>query len=458
MHAYPGFDRRMMRALLWLSVLATLAAFGAARARAESAPPASAPANATTAQPAATSKSSTSAVTTASSGTTQPASTPAASPASKPATVKSKSSKHASKASRPPVSAAAVSQATDVNASTVPGASNGPSTTNASSSDTTMTLHGGQARTDFRTLTVEGEDRVHVEVERPPLALDLDPDKVHGLESGTAADVLNRVAPDLTTAYLATSTNQPMPYVARPWLSQFATGAVARFEPNVKDVDRWKLMVADSKGQVVKTFEGKGDPPKQMQWDGRSQNGNPVTPGLTYSYIFEAYDKAGNKRNFVGQGFRISAYRLDAPSGPVLVFSGQNLLASQKSGTSFGMGAGTGPRQTPSIILEAASWLNQSEHVAQPIRVTATARGYEQASFLAKVVGNSLSQYVLGDPTRIQTVGEVVPDAPDGGMVRIALGVTPDAATTSGLLAPPPVKSEPAKDGKKSSSDKKNKK
>ena len=320
-----------------------------------------------------------------------------------------------------------------------------------------MTLHGGQERTDFRTLTVEGEDRVHVEVERPPLVLDLDPDKVPGLESGTAGDVLNRVAPDLTTAYLATSANQPTPYVAHPWLSQFATGAVARFEPNVKDVERWKLMVADSKGQIVKTFEGRGDPPKQVQWDGRSQNGTPVTPGLTYSYIFEAYDKAGNKRNFVGQGFRVSAYRLDSPSGPVLVFSGQNLLAAQKSGTSFGMGAGTGSRQTPSIILEAASWLNQSERVAQPIRVTATARSYEQASFLSKVVGNSLSQYVLGDPARIQTVGEVVPDAPDGGMVRIALGAGNDAAT-SGLLAPPPVKSEPAKDAKKSSEKKKNKK
>jgi len=321
-----------------------------------------------------------------------------------------------------------------------------------------MTLRGGQERTDFRTLTVEGEDRVHVEVERPPLALDLDPGKVHGLESGTAADVLNRVSPDLTTAYLATSANQPTPYVAHPWLAQFATGSVARFEPNVKDVDRWKLMVADSKGQIVKTFEGKGDPPKQVQWDGRSQNGTPVTPGLTYSYIFEAYDKAGNKRNFVGQGFRVSAYRLDSPSGPVLVFSGQNLLASMKNGTSFGMGAGTGSRQTSSIILEAASWLNQSERIAQPIRVTATARSYEQASFLSKTVGSSLSQYVLGDPSRIQTVGEVVPDAPDGGMIRIALGAVPDAATTSGLLAPTPMKSEPGKDAKKSSSDKKNKK
>ena len=447
MHAYPGFDRRVMRALLWLFVLATLAAFGAARAHAESAPPASAPASTTTAPPSAP-KSSTPVVAPAAS-TTQSAAAPAS---SKPATVHSKSSKH--HATRPPVSAAAVSQATDVSASTVPGAS---TTSGASPSDTTMTLQGGKERTDFRTLTVEGEDRVHVDVERPPLVLDLDPDKVPGLESGTAADVLNRVSPDLTTAYLATSANQPTPYVAHPWLSQFATGAVARFEPNVKNVERWKLMVADSKGQIVKTYEGKGDPPKEVQWDGRSQNGTPVTPGLTYSYIFEAYDKAGNKRNFVGQGFRVTAYRLDAPSGPVLVFSGQNLLASQKSGTSFGMGAGLGSRQTPSIILEAASWLNQSERVAQPILVTATARSYEQAAFLSKVVGNSLSQYVLGDPARIQTVGEVVPDAPDGGMVRIALGAGPDAATTSGILAPSSAKSETAK-GAKKSSDTKNKK
>src|SRR5262245_45682555 len=84
MHAYPGFDRRMMRALLWLSVLATLAAFGAARALAESAPPASAPANGTTA-PSTVAKSSTPVVTPASSVTTQSASAPAAS--AKPATV-----------------------------------------------------------------------------------------------------------------------------------------------------------------------------------------------------------------------------------------------------------------------------------------------------------------------------------------------------------------------------------
>jgi hypothetical protein len=441
MYAYPGFDRRMMRALLWLSALAALSLFGAPRARAadattQTSTPTVTPPKEETAQPTVSPAPTTSA--------TEGSVAPTASSKATKSSSKSKKSKSANRTVRPKISSAAVSEAI----TSTPGAS-------SASSDSAMTLRGGQDRTDFRTLTVEGEDRVHVEVERPTLTLDLDPDKVSGLESGTAGDVLNRVAPDLTTSYLASSTDQPMPYLARPWLSQFATGSVARFEPNVKSVERWKLMVADSKGQVVKTYEGKGDPPKEMRWDGRSQNGNPVTPGLTYSYIFEAYDKAGNKRNFVGQGFRVSAYRLDSPTSPVLVFSGQSLLAAQRSGASFGMGGATGSKATPAIILEAASWINQSERVSQPVRVTATARSYEQANLLSKVVGSSLNQLLLGDPARIQTVGEVVPDAPDGGMIRIALGPVGPAGSAPGSPLPStPVKSDASKDAKKSNEQK----
>jgi len=352
MRFQPEIDARVIRILPWLAALTALALFGVSRSN-------------------------------------------AADPVAKPA--------------RPPISAAAVKQAT------------GPSSQQQVGAvpDSGMTLRGGQERTDFRTMTVEGEDRVHLEVERPPLALDLDPEKVDGLESGTASDVLNRVPPDLMTAFLEFSAHTPSPYLAHPWLRQFATGPVARFQPNVKDVERWKLMVADSKGQTVTVFQGKGDPPKEIAWDGRSQSGAPVTPGLTYSYIFEAYDRAGNKRNFVGEGFRVSAYRLDSEDGPVLVFSGQSLLAAQKSARSFGMGADGASRAIPPVILEAAGWLNQASRISQPIRVTATGRSFEQASLLAGRVSAALAEIALGDPARIQTVAEVLPDAPDGGTIRI---------------------------------------
>lgn len=315
---------------------------------------------------------------------------------------------------------------------------NSTASTGDAPADSGYTIKGGQDRTDLRSLTVEGEDRVHVTIDRPVLALDLNPETVTGLEFGSAREVLDRVPPDLTTTYLATSTDSRSRYPGRPWLGQFASGSVARFQPAVRGTERWKLTVADSRGQTVAVFDGKGDPPKEIVWDGRSVTGALVTPGITYSYVFEAVDKAGNKRNFVGEGFRISAYRLESPNGPVLVFSGQQLAADLNAVRAYGAGAaapsgsvGGAPRLTSPLLLEAASWLNQSSRVSQTMRVTASARSFEQANALAKQVGTAMADYTIGDPARVQAMAEVVPDAPEGGTVRIALGVPTGSQATS---------------------------
>jgi hypothetical protein len=308
------------------------------------------------------------------------------------------------------------------------------------------TLKGGQERTDFRSLTIEGEDRVHVEIERPALALQLNPSEVKGLEFGTAADVLDRTSPDLMTQYLAVSATGRSPYTSRPWLRQFASGAVARFEPAVHGTERWKLSVADSRGQTVAQFGGQGDAPKEIVWDGRSVSGAPVTPGITYSYVFEAVDKAGNKRNFVGQGFRVSAYRLESSQGPVLVFSGQMLREGASAST---YGSGTSSRPAPPIVLEAASTLNQSTRVSQPVRVSVTARSYEAANASAKQVASWISDLTIGDPARVQAVAEVQPDAPEGGTVRIAFADAGGATSTPVPDATPDKKHKDSKKNKK---------
>src|SRR6185436_5324679 len=89
--------------------------------------------------------------------------------------------------------------------------------------DSAMTLRAGQSGTEFRSMTVEGEDRVHVDFGRPELNLDLDPEEVPGLTRGTALDVLDRTVPDLASPLSAMSSQERSPYVARPWLREFAT-------------------------------------------------------------------------------------------------------------------------------------------------------------------------------------------------------------------------------------------
>ncbi len=285
--------------------------------------------------------------------------------------------------------------------------------------DTSMTLRAGQSGTEFRSMTIEGEDRVHVDFGRPELNLDLDPEDVPGLTRGTAMDVLDRTVPDLSSPMIALSAQEPSPFIAKPWLRQFATGAVARFRPAVKGVVRWSLLVADSRGETVASFDGKGDPPKEIAWDGRTKSGTPVTPGLTYSYVFEAHDRAGNKRNFVGQGFNVSAYRVESASGQVLVMSGRDLAAAETGAVGYGPGAAAGNREVSPMFLEVASWINQSSKVRDPVRVAVGARTMDQASALANRAVSALSGRVIGDPARIQAVTEIAADAPEDGVLRI---------------------------------------
>jgi len=216
---------------------------------------------------------------------------------------------------------------------------------------------------------------------------------------------------------VATSAKEECPYLGRPWLSEFAIGPVARFRPDVRDVERWKLVVVDAKGQSVATFAGKGNPPREIEWDGRSTSGAAVSPGLTYSYVFEAYDRAGNKRNFVGQGFSVPAYRFDGPDGPTLLVAARGLdLGATTNPAGPDRAAGTAPAP---ILLEAASWLNQSELVTRPIQVSATARTYEQASQLAHSVASTLAPLVIDGPARLRAIALAQPDAPEGGSLTI---------------------------------------
>lgn len=298
-----------------------------------------------------------------------------------------------------------------------------------------MTLKGGEEGTVFRSLTVEGEDRIHIEVERPPLRLELDPEKAPGLDWGTARDVLDRTTPDLDAPFLTASAVETSPYVARPWLERFSVGPVARFQPDVKGVEHWKLTVVNARAEVVASYQGRGEPPRELTWDGRLAAGGTLMPGATYSYVLEARDKAGNKRNFVGEGFRTSAIRFEGPGTPSLAFTGRELEA--RSGAA------------PTIVLEAASWLNQWPAAQSGVRVEAIGKSADEANSLASRVTAALAPSLLGDPARIRSVITVLPDAPEGGAVRITPGASV-ADNSSARPASPPSEKPAGKPEKKS--------
>ena len=257
-------------------------------------------------------------------------------------------------------------------------------------------------------LTIEGEDQVSVHFERPGITLDLQPRTAPGLDWENTWDKV-----DLFPVVTAFSAFESSAYLGRPWMNSFIADDVVVFRPMVEGVDSWRLSVIDSRGRHAVSFEGKGEPPQAIAWDGRRQDGTPAWPGLIYTHILETRDPAGNLRTYTGEGFELPPYRLMDRDGIQLVLAGEIF-------PSRGMARRPGAEDPQALIEEAASWLNQIEGIEREIEIRVTARSNRQARRLAEAVARSLEGKVVGDPGRITTSASLVPDAPDHGMIVIA--------------------------------------
>jgi hypothetical protein len=282
--------------------------------------------------------------------------------------------------------------------------------------DSAMIIPGGAEGATLKDMTVEGEDKIRIEFERPVLDLGLDPKSASGLDWDHRHDVIDRTDIRFDRPLVAASAGMHSPYMGCPWFNQFASGPVARFHPQVEGVERWTLTVANSRGETVATFSGKGKVPNEISWNGLTSDGTPATPGLVYSYVFEAFDKAGNKRNFNGDGFELPPYRVQADGTLLLLFAAGAM--------------GSDPSRPSSLLLEAASWINQTGSPDRPVQIEAKARTFDQARALADGVMRGLDGRVLGNPRRLQPLTAVEPNAPAGGSVSIRVGKGP--SPTSG--------------------------
>ena len=289
--------------------------------------------------------------------------------------------------------------------------------------DSTMRIKAGASGKNFNSITVEGEDRVRVNFDRPELKLDVDPAKAPGLDwenvwAALGADEFNFVDPVLTRFVCERS-----PYAPRPWLDSFRSGPIATFRPEVKGVEKWGLEVADSRGKTVARFQGNGTPPKEITWDGTTIDGGAARSDLTYSYVLNATDKAGNKRSFVGDSFQIPPHATQNKNGVAMSFS-----VPVESATD---------RVPDAVVLEAATRLNQTVAPNAPVKVEVTAPTFNLAKSIADEVVATLQPHLYGEPSRVAVVTNV--DA--GGAERASVTIR----STSGMAAPASTTSQPKK-------------
>ncbi|MFH1825634.1 MAG: PorV/PorQ family protein [Candidatus Firestonebacteria bacterium] len=58
-------------------------------------------------------------------------------------------------------------------------------------------------------------------------------------------------------------------------------------------IKKWEFNIKDEKDNLIKSMKGKGEPPEELNWDGRNENGE-RTPDGKYTFELKLYDRIGN--------------------------------------------------------------------------------------------------------------------------------------------------------------------
>lgn len=61
-----------------------------------------------------------------------------------------------------------------------------------------------------------------------------------------------------------------------------------RFVPRTTDVTGWTFDIFDKNSKIIRSYQGRGIPPKELTWDGKDDSGNVVEGGIFATYKFQS--------------------------------------------------------------------------------------------------------------------------------------------------------------------------
>ncbi len=151
----------------------------------------------------------------------------------------------------------------------------------------------------------------------------------------------------------------------------------------------WQLVITDARGQVFKRVPGTGRPPRQIEWDGRGDNGSLMAVGAIYSYELTITDAVGNPERRIVEPIKVPGIVDQQSSGWVVSFDSREVF---EGGSNTLKPNGREYLQTiVNLIKEKAA-------------NTITVSGY--VSNQTKVVSNFIKERVPGAQIDIRKFGE----------------------------------------------------
>ena len=201
--------------------------------------------------------------------------------------------------------------------------------------------------------------------------------------------------------------NNPEPLLSEQvphyWYKEPATTPVATFYPEDPEGHKarsWALTVTDYRGSTFRTFGKKSEPPSNVKWGGRGDQGAMMQAGYPYSYVFSITDKGTNTYNYAGTSFRIPAVDYMEDTERRLDFSGDQVFKRDQSKLSVD-GEGW--------LITAADRIRK-DHPYSPLKVVVRAETIGLAEQRAQVVADYLVDQMILAEDWIDTEAEARPD------------------------------------------------
>lgn len=119
---------------------------------------------------------------------------------------------------------------------------------------------------------------------------------------------------------------------ARPWLPDLVEPPLVSFQPAPAQttVVAWRLEVADDKGDIVHTIVGKGNPVKEIVWDGFNRDGKMIRVSSAYSFRFITVDEFKDTHTTLGKAFVLRHLKYKDKKNVVVEIASSYLFENDK--------------------------------------------------------------------------------------------------------------------------------
>jgi hypothetical protein len=173
----------------------------------------------------------------------------------------------------------------------------------------------GQDDTQVGDEEVKGKAQLEIEDASKP-AFDLQPELFAPIDSimNEREQVLNQRTLVVIDSFIDSSVELESPYLRIPTQENVLNREITIhvLDPNRDKIKNWQVDVCNAQGEILRSYSGKGKPPRELPWDGTDEQGSEiVTPGEPYNYILTIYGDEDQRLRLAGDPFKVDGFRYD---------------------------------------------------------------------------------------------------------------------------------------------------